>query len=240
MKSILMQSSSLRAERKACSHVSPLLVALLVGFSLFGLVNTGRSAVLYYANVNHTVSPGENFLYNPLTGGAAGGVDYVKLTMSSGSPSFADMSSAGSWELLLGTSSPLEYETLIKVADGTTISSNVANATWSTWGGLELWSGGVSQGYHKYGETAYYGIRSLVAPATYGYGWIQIQRGVTPESWTILSSAFDSSGEILAGNTGQEPGPGGAVPEPSTIIGFFMGGSLLYAARRRSLKPDRA
>ena len=216
-----------------------LLRVFLLGVLFFGLAGTSRSAVIYHENVNQTVNPGSQFDYDPLIGASAVGADYLRLHVNDGAGSFdvAEMPSFGSWQILLGTGAPLFSEVMIKVADSTAIGDTMDDAAWATWGGLEVWSGGVSQGYHANGETAYYGIRSLVAPATYGYGWIQLQRGVAVESWTILASAFNDSGEILAGFTGDEaPGPGGAVPEPSTIIGFVMGGGLLFAMRRRNLK----
>ena len=92
------------------------------------------------------------------------------------------------------------------------------------------------------GAIEYVGIRYNYG-ASYGYGWIQVQRvndnnPNNPDNGMgviLLASSFNTSGDFVVGQTSEGGGGGGgsAVPEPGTAAMLGIGVVMLSAARRR-------
>jgi hypothetical protein len=195
------------------------LMALLLAAGMAGSVN---GAVLYYdITPDITVLNPASYLFDPFAGTSSTNAAGIDIT-----PGDYIFNGEGGWEVstVAGVSANLE-----PIAESTLI--NAGTSDWS--------AGGNTQGL-TLNQIAYVGIRYDYG-AYYGYGWIQVQRvddGAPAREGMglgikLLSSSFNTEGELTVGQTSEGGGGGSAVPEPGTAAMLGIGVVMLSAARRR-------
>ena len=194
-----------------------------------GVAGSVSGAVLYYdINPDISIINPATYTYNPLTGTGSSGSSSPGLQITPGDYIF---NGAGGWEV--STVPGGEYSG--SYLDPLSLSDPI-NATSTDWS-----ASGTTLGL-TIGATEYVGIRYNYG-ASYGYGWIQVQRvndnnPNNPNNGLgviLLASSFNTSGDFVVGQTSEGGGGGGgsAVPEPGTAAMLGIGVVMLSAARRR-------